>query len=331
MDTARTLYIAFPDSCPYVYVALSGSGGGGSKKGVAMPKVDIAVLKRTVLEAVPKAFSRPQQRYALEATALTAKSLATLCTLRGNGRSGACQGAYSIFADASAETGPLHVLKPSIQSKISAADEYDEDSRTPESSGALNRTRKRKALGERDSNMQPGTAKDGKEFKKRNVEVARRFGTTGLSDAKHRAPIDRLHVRLQADVPSPEDDAVSTRHDVDTNASAGQPTAHVTRKSKKLSVLDIFDPQKNSSKFETQIPPGCLAQCRSNTAPTNPPLDAGVTLTFQGTDVFAGIRTLAQLGFVDLNKMPAWMTGEEGVSTATVRNGVVVDGRGGGA
>jgi central kinetochore subunit Mis15/CHL4 len=223
------------------------------------------------------------------------------------------------------------VLKPSIQSKISAADEHDEDSRMPESSGALNRTRKRKALGERDSNMQPGTAKDEKESKKRNVEVARRFGTTGLSDTNHRASIDRLHVRLQADVPSPEDDAVSTRHDVDTNASAGQPNAHVTRKSKKGSVLDIFDPQKNSSKSETQIPPSCLAQCRSNAAPTNPPLDAGVTLTFQGTDVFAGIRTLAQLGFMDLNKMPAWMTGEEGVSTATVRNGVVVDGRGGGA
>jgi central kinetochore subunit Mis15/CHL4 len=333
MDTARTLYIAFPDSCPYVYVALSGSGGGGGKKGVAMPKVDIAVLKRTVLEAVPKALSRPQQRYALEATALTAKSLATLCTLRGNGRSGACQGAYSIFADASAETGPLHVLKSSVQSKISAADEHDDDddSSTPESGGALNRTRKRKALGERDSNMQPGTAKDGKEFKKRNVEVARRFGTTGLLDTKHRAPIDRLHVRLQADGPPPEDDAARTRHDGGTNAPAGQPAAHGTRKSKKASVLDIFDPQKNPSKSKTHIPPSSRAQCHSHAVPTISPLDAGVTLTFQGTDVFAGIRTLAQLGFVDLNKMPAWMTGEEGVSTATVRNGVVVDGRGGGA
>lgn len=333
MDAARILYIAFPDSCPYVYVALSGSsgGGGGSKNGAAVPKVDITLLKRTVLEAVPKALSRPQQRYALEATALTAKSLTTMCTLRGNGGSGACQGSYSIFADASAEAGPLHVVKPSFESKISGADEYVEDSKVPESSGALNRNRKRKVLGERDSNMQAGTAKDQKEFKKRKIEVARRFGTTGLSDAKQRAPIDRLHIKLQADIPSPEDEATDARSDADANAPAEQPSTDRTRKRKKASVLDVFDPQRNRSSPESQAPPSYLAQHRPNAHSPNPSPNAGVTLTFQGTDVFAGIRTLAELGFVDLNKMPAWMTGEEGVSTATVTNGVVVDGRGGGA
>ena len=54
-------------------------------------------------------------------------------------------------------------------------------------------------------------------------------------------------------------------------------------------------------------------------------------LTFQGTHIFAGIRTLAELGLVDLKKMPSWMTGEDGMSSSIVRGGRVVGGKGGGA
>jgi central kinetochore subunit Mis15/CHL4 len=332
-DSARTLYIAFPDSCPYIYVALSGSGGGGAgnNKGAALSKVDVAALKRTVLEAVPKALSRPQQRYALEATALTAKNLGTMCTLRGNGRSGASQGAYSIFADGSAEGGPAEVVRSSFESKVSAIDDIDEEVEPQGNKGQAALSRKRKALGERDPNLPTETAEGQKQTKKRKMEVARRFGATGLPDVKYRAPIDRLHIKLEADPDRPQDENLDTTSEVDTNAQAQSSTTSRAKR-KKGTVLDTFNPQRNGSGPQPQAPTSYLAQYSSSpqSAATRTPR-APITLTFHGTDVFVGIRTLAEMGFVDLARMPAWMTGEEGISTATICDGVVVEGRGGGA
>ena len=49
-----------------------------------------------------------------------------------------------------------------------------------------------------------------------------------------------------------------------------------------------------------------------------------VSLTFAGSDVVAGLRQLAELGVIDPNRMPSWMAGEEGVSSAVIRGGVIV-------
>jgi central kinetochore subunit Mis15/CHL4 len=46
-----------------------------------------------------------------------------------------------------------------------------------------------------------------------------------------------------------------------------------------------------------------------------------VRLTFHGTHVFAGIRQLVEAGIVDGERMPGWMTGEEGVTVGAVRRG----------
>ena len=46
-----------------------------------------------------------------------------------------------------------------------------------------------------------------------------------------------------------------------------------------------------------------------------------VRLTFHGPHVFAGLRQLAEAGIVDAERMPGWMTGEEGVTIGAVRDG----------
>ncbi|KAF7595454.1 hypothetical protein BBP40_006076 [Aspergillus hancockii] len=46
-----------------------------------------------------------------------------------------------------------------------------------------------------------------------------------------------------------------------------------------------------------------------------------LSLTFAGSDIISGIRKLAELGVVDPEQMPAWMTGEEAVSVAVVHRG----------
>ncbi|KAI9751360.1 MAG: hypothetical protein M4579_006101 [Chaenotheca gracillima] len=43
------------------------------------------------------------------------------------------------------------------------------------------------------------------------------------------------------------------------------------------------------------------------------PWTPNIRLTFQGAHVFAGIRKLAEMGLIDGQKMPGWMTGEAGV------------------
>lgn len=46
-----------------------------------------------------------------------------------------------------------------------------------------------------------------------------------------------------------------------------------------------------------------------------------VKLTFHGSHVFAGIRQLVECGIIDGERMPGWMTGEEGVTIGAVRHG----------
>ncbi|GJD01903.1 CHL4 family chromosome segregation [Colletotrichum higginsianum] len=46
-----------------------------------------------------------------------------------------------------------------------------------------------------------------------------------------------------------------------------------------------------------------------------------VKLTFHGSHVFAGMRQLVENGIIDGERMPGWLTGEEGVTVGAVRHG----------
>ncbi|RPB28658.1 CHL4-domain-containing protein [Terfezia boudieri ATCC MYA-4762] len=45
-----------------------------------------------------------------------------------------------------------------------------------------------------------------------------------------------------------------------------------------------------------------------------------VTVTFEGSHVFAGIRKMVEVGLIDGLAMPSWMTGEDGVNVAVVKD-----------
>ncbi|KAK9366912.1 centromere protein Chl4/mis15/CENP-N [Lipomyces kononenkoae] len=51
-----------------------------------------------------------------------------------------------------------------------------------------------------------------------------------------------------------------------------------------------------------------------------------VRILFEGSHVFEGIRLLARKGLIDETKLPAWMTGELGVSSGMIANGQLVRG-----
>jgi central kinetochore subunit Mis15/CHL4 len=210
-----------------------------------------------VRDAIPKALSRPQERYTLKPTSLAAKNLPTLLALRGPGRSTAANGAFSIFADSVLEGSPLD---PRPSNTVSAEEHMRSGKATVEdkenetgSEQAQDSSTKRKPVDNNSITLSPMS-------KKRRLAVQSRFGTAGGSLAP--APLDRLDVRL-LDQPASNDDE-------DDGSSSTLPA---------------------------------------------------VSLTFTGSDVIGGIRKLAELGVIDPERMPSWMTGEESVSMAVVRGG----------
>ncbi|EYE97856.1 CENP-N/CHL4 family protein [Aspergillus ruber CBS 135680] len=240
MDSSRVIYIAFPDSCPYIYTSISSAGSKTSTSATTAVGTDTRSLQRIVRDAIPKALSRPQERYTLKATSLSAKSLQALLSLRGPSRSNAANGAFSIFADAVVEGSPL-------------------DPR-PANTVLPGEYMNRREDGKENERTEDGDTKNADTHipKKRKLAVHSRFGTSGSLSS---APLDRFDVRI-LDSPSGRDNQ---------------------------------EPSEDSQ-------------------PT-------LSLTFAGNDVISGIRKLAELGIVDAERMPSWMTGEEGVSVAVVHQG----------
>ncbi|CAI7629471.1 unnamed protein product [Penicillium viridicatum] len=241
-DSSRVIYVAFPDSCPYVYTSIAASAGSKAAPSISSVATDTRTLQRL-------------ERFSLQATSLAAKSLPTLLTLRGPGRSTASNGAFSIFADAAIEGSPLD---PRPSNTVSP-EEHIQTSHSGLAEGKENTTSS--SAKRRSSGIDTGAVSP--DSKKRCLAIHSRFGTLGSSLAP--APLDRLDIRL-LDTPG------STEEQDD----------------------DVDD--------------------STSTLPV-------VSLTFSGSDVIGGIRKLAELGIVDPERMPSWMTGEEGVSVATVRLG----------
>lgn len=248
-DSGRIMYIAIPDSCPYIYVSVSSSPSTSSSRSKSstrdikekvLAKVDMAAMKRIVLEAIPKALSRPHQRWSLESTKLVARSLQTMCELRGNQKPGTGGGAYSIFADGSksADISPVDVNMGEDEDK----DEKDHEEEGPDDRQDL---------------------------------IDRRFGHMS---GEHYAALDRVHVKLRNVIPPSDDD------DGDGDG-------------------------------DTNLTQRCAPEAEDGEDEGNE-----IFLTFSGTDVFRGLKTLAELSpsYIDLQKMPGWMTGELGVSSLVV-------------
>ena len=316
-DPNRIIFIALPDSCPYVYVSVSGTAqsSASTRKKALSARMDTTSLKRTVLEEIPKALSKPQHRYALESTSLTARSLSTMMALRGNSGTNAANGVYTVFANGVVDNSPIDAARPTFAQKILQACEGkdDEEANIDLSELSLNtqqQTAKRTALSQRSTNIGPArNSKSGEDSQDLKMAASARFGLTGLPQTS-RKPVevgqaaattdglDRLQIRLDEDLYSQDRHSPSFGHRID------------------LHEVDPFDQT-------TATEPTSAATRREGSA--------SMTLTFQGTNVFLGLRKLVESGIIKVEKLPAWMTGEEAVSGGTVRNGIVVRGKGGGA
>ncbi|KAK4167373.1 centromere protein Chl4/mis15/CENP-N [Cladorrhinum sp. PSN259] len=283
-DTARTIYIAFPDASPHIYLSkpqTTGPGPAGAGAGESKS------LRNLIVEGIPKALSRPGQRFTLLSTSLSTRNLEEMLERRGSARTNSAGGGWSIYADEKVKESPLMTVLPSPP-----LSEVSDDTQQP------HRNKKRDA-----PPMTQAERKQEKLTKRARLVAQARFGNTGkVGDGKG---VERVDLVLEDEFP------YIGNHEEEEEEEEGERTPRPKanaggRKSQIEEDLDRMD--VDGEEEEEDDGPG------SNWRPY-------VRLTLHGSHVFAGIRQLVESGVIDGEKMPGWMTGEEGVTMGAVRNG----------
>ena len=291
-ESSHTFYIAFPDASPYIYVSLSTSpttAPGTSTIG------DSKSLRKLVLDGIPKAFSRPRERYTLQSTNLSARNLDALVQNRGGGRRNKAGGGWGVYAEEKVgkRDNPLDMNAhlPTPESEAGDGDVSRED------------------MGEgkgQEVGMKRKREEDETVVKRRKLVAKGRFGNSAQKDDG--LGIERMDVRLEDQFPS----TAATVEEDDDVLPDTTPTDEAAGSKKKKGRRSTITAELDRDSEEIVEGEGWRPDIR---------------VTFHGQHVFAGIRELVEAGVVDGEKMPGWMTGEDGVSVGVVRDGRIKLGR----
>lgn len=316
-DASRTIYLAFPDAAPYIYISKSTTTGPTTTG-------DTRSLRSLLVDGVPKALSKPKERYTLTPVGLSTKNLDALLATKGSGRTNAAGGGWGIYVDDAKTTeSPLNVMLPTPPpSAPSSADEVSSPSDPQHSALPVRQKRAR----------DPVAGKYEREIKRHRTLARTRFGHSGtVEDGKG---IERLDIVIEDAFPQlPEiatagadDDDEDEDEDNDNNngpTSNGQTPAKSARGRRSTlditfiqqqAALDAADPENNND-TEDALENAEFERINSGNWRPN------VRLTFHGPHVFAGVRQLVEAGVINGERMPGWLTGEEGVTIGAVRSG----------
>ncbi|KAI3400002.1 hypothetical protein diail_4836 [Diaporthe ilicicola] len=294
-DASRTIYVAFPDGSPHVYI---------SKPQTIGPAVssETRSVHALVIEGIPKALSRPRQRYKLKPTALITRNIQELLQRRGSGRTNSAGGGWSIYADEKKKESPLGTILPSPP-----LSEVDDSGSTGNSSQG--QPSKKRAVS-------PDTARDERRVKRARLVAQARFGDSARIDdgrGVERVDIvidDPFHVKTDP----MHDDGETAEREPDSSQSGPREI------SARRSTMDMaFDRAR-----EQDDEGGGVGDLDDDGQAWRP----SVKFTFHGPHVFAGVRQLVEAGIIDGQKMPGWLTGEEGVTIGAVRHGRIRGHRG---
>ncbi|KAK3320736.1 centromere protein Chl4/mis15/CENP-N [Cercophora scortea] len=287
-DTSRTFYIAFPDASPHIYISkpqtLGPAQGPGESKS----------LRNLIVEGIPKALSRPRQRFTLKSTSLSTRNLAEMLDRRGAARINSAGGGWSIYADEKQKESPLDTVLPSPP-----LSEGGDEAAPPPLAAAQVAKRA----------VSPATLRDERAAKRARLVARARFGDSArVDDGKG---VERVDIVLEDPFPAvdSEDEDEDMLRDEEEGEEEGDERRGRARKGGRRGNADVALEQEEEGAREEE------ENARSGTWRPN------IRLTFHGSHVFAGIRQLVEHGIVDGERMPGWMTGEEGVTIGAVRHG----------
>ena len=292
LDTSKTVYIGIPDASPNIFISLTTS----VENRVDNRAADARSLRKLILDGLAKAFSRARRRYGLQSTNFSARSLESLITRRGPGRTNAAGGGWSIYGDDKRKDDtPLntHLPTPSVE------ESDDDKENAPPSITGMKRTR------EKDT--------DAALRKRRKLIAAGRFGDSAYPD--DRKGIERLDIRIEDPFPTLPTGQPNTTTFPDDEAEAqaaaeARSGASNKRRGRRSTITEELDRDRGEDFGPDWVP--------------------DIRITFHGSHVFAGVRRLVEMGVVDGERMPGWMTGEEGVSVGVVREGRITGFKGSG-
>lgn len=273
--SARTVYLAFPDGSPSLYISKSQSAGASAAG-------EGKSLQSLIVKGVPKALSRPRERFTLKTTGLSSRNLDALLDRKGPGRGNAAGGGWSIYANEKNKKSPLDAVLPSPP--LSRASSHSEHSKKRPSPMGQQR----------------------RESKRAKLVAKARFGDSAIVTDKK--GVERVDVLIQDPYPSVNGiDAQDSEEGDDVPAPA--------RRGPRRDLDDALEEAEGDNDEDPQ---------------TSSRWTPNVRITFQGSHVFAGIRQLVEAGIINGERMPGWMTGEDGVTTGIVRHGRIKGNKGSG-
>ncbi|KAK0612836.1 centromere protein Chl4/mis15/CENP-N [Bombardia bombarda] len=305
-DTSRTVYIAFPDDSPHIFISkpqtqtLSGGPAGGAGAGAGAGGGESKSLRNLIVEGIPKALSRPRERVTLKSTSLTTNNLTWLLDRCGAARTNSAAGGWSVYADEDRrlET-PLDVVLPSPPLSDVDGDRDGGGKEKVREDGGRAGVMKRA--------VSPGGQRDERNAKRARLVARARFADTGMvGDGKGVGRVDVVVEDAFPVVVGGEDGRDDGGEEQQESISRGG--AGGGRKSTVQAALERDGDDDDDVAMDDAS--GVAAGWRPN-----------VRLTFHGSHVFAGVRQLVEMGIIDGERMPGWMTGEEGVTIGAVRNG----------
>ena len=154
---------------------------------------------------------------------------------------------------------------------------------------------------------------EARERKRRKMVAQGRFGARGHADDGR--GIERFQVRLEEPF-TLGGEAAEGSTPAEREPEAERPAARRRGRKRKSDFAVLDDGARDAAA------PGDNAGV-SSWAPK-------VEVTFHGSHVFAGIRSLVEAGAIDGERMPAWMTGEDGVSVGVVKGRRIIGHKGSG-
>ena len=106
-DSSRSVLLAFPDGSPSLFISRSQNTG-------ALARGESRSLHGLIVDGVPKALSRPQERYTLKSSNLSSRNISALLDKKGPGRGNSAGGGWSIYADEKIKISPMDTVLPSF-------------------------------------------------------------------------------------------------------------------------------------------------------------------------------------------------------------------------
>lgn len=280
-EASRTVYIAFPDASPHVFLSTPQAVGSTTAG-------EFKSLRSLIIEGIPKALSRPRARYTLKSTNLSTRNLKELLDRRGAGKTNAAGGGWGIYADPKKQQSPLDTVLPTPPSS-------DGDDGPGALSNPSDLHRKR-AVG-------PVADPQERAVKRAKTVAQARFGNSAkIDDGKG---VERVDIVME-DAFTLDDGPRTGRDEAAMDRERhGRPKEPRTGRRSNLEEI-LLREREDVDEEEDPLPGHWRPKVR---------------LTFHGGHVFAGIRQLVENGIIDGERMPGWMTGEEGVTIGAVRHG----------